>query len=216
MSNLISVVVLFILTLSSANAALISANGVGINALDLNGTVSSFEEFYDMGGSSPFSSNTGFEISNQIVLFVATLNNEYAIFNTISGAGGLAGTLQASVTGTDGNISFLDDPSEPVSGNTISWQYIADRGDGLIFSNFTSDLWSVNFDFLQSSNVFGFNVLSFDVNGNDSVALNTQGIPSNLVITSSTIMPVGTPASLTLLGLGLLLISARSRLQLHF
>jgi hypothetical protein len=216
MNKLNLLVVLFILSLSSANATIISANGVGINALDLNGVASSFEEFYDMGGSSPFSSNTGFELSNQIVFFVATLNSELAIFTTISGQGGLDGTLQASVTGTDGNISFLDDPTEAVTGNTINWQYIANRSDGLIYSNFISDTWSVNFDFLQSSNVFGYNVLSFDANGNDSVALNLQGIPSNLAITSESTAPPApvsapAPATLALLGFGLLFISSMRR-----
>ncbi|MFT4804044.1 MAG: hypothetical protein ACI9YE_001242 [Psychroserpens sp.] len=214
MNKLVLTIILFTLSLSNAHATLLSANGTSVNALDLNNDVSSFAEFYDYNGSLPWRSNTGFEIANEIVVFVATLNSEYAVFMTVGGSGSLAGSLQLDVTASDGNITLYDDPNEVLSGNTINWQYNAGGGDGFVFSNFTSNIWNVNLDFLTAANVFGITFLSFDVDGNDSVALNTQDITSDLLIissSSSSFVPVESPASVAMLGLGLLFIALRRR-----
>lgn len=68
----------------NAHAGFISWNGNAVEALDLNGDFTSFEEFYDYDNAFQWSSNTGLEEADTIVMFLAELGGELAIFSTIS------------------------------------------------------------------------------------------------------------------------------------
>lgn len=133
----------------------------------------------------------------------AELNNEYAMFLMISGPGGAAGAVSGDVSGSEGAISFIDDPGgrDPVSGSSISWTYAANKTDGLIFSGITSDVWTIDVNLTKVSGGFtGVNFLTFDNIGNDTKAL-SLGLTADAVdfsinsIQSTAVAAVNAPAT---------------------
>ncbi len=165
---------------STSNASILSVNGQSINAYDIqkDSGANNFSEFYNYLDSStdngvllPYSSNTGFEIANQIVLMVAKNGNEYGLIGLLSGRGGAAGGALMSYTTTNPLNVFVDDPNEPQGGgyitnSEIKWKYFTNRGDGFIFSGLTTGYWKIDtaFSDFSSSLKSTISVLSFDEN----------------------------------------------------
>ena len=201
----------------SAQAGFLSWNGNSIEALNLNGNYSSFEEFYDYNSSFKWSSNTGLEEVDTVVMFVAELNNEYGIFSTISSpTGGSAGQLSFDFSATAGSILFLDDPDESIDSSGVSFVYAANRSDGFIYGGLGDFDWSFIPTFFNAQNIDGLKFISFD-NGSvssatyssllsldDSFVLSNQQLPT----ASNT---VSEPGSLLLMLLGCASLLARLR-----
>ena len=187
----------------SANAALVSVNGSSVEALNLNSGYASFEDFYDYNSSNRFSSNTGLEVPNTLVMFVAELDNEFGIFGIVSDfSGGSAGALNLGVSGTSGNLTFVEDPSDTVTASEVSFEYGADRTDGFIYSAFSSDIWTVNFDILESNGIAGIQFINFIVGelGNASYSP-LLGLDETIQIASATTPSsvVSAPSSFSLM-----------------
>ena len=177
-SSFITSLLLIVGLAASADAALITVNSQRINAYDIHkdSNASSFADFYNYqgniaeGGSLlPFSSNTGLDIPNQIVMMVIKDRNNYGLIGLISGRGGIGGGVTMSYLASNPVSAFIDDPDEVKNGgyvnaSEIKWVYFKDRGDGFIFSGFQAHDWSIVTLFKDfSPNIKGdINVLSFD------------------------------------------------------
>jgi len=140
----------FILLASiQSQASIISFNGQSVNALDLNGQVSSFTDFYDYENAS---AHTGLELVDRIIMFVAELNNEFAIFTIANkaDAGGTRGLFRADIEATSGSVSMVDDDGALVQENRVRFDYAPEFTDGYIFEiseqtfNFTQTISSVS------------------------------------------------------------------------
>lgn len=183
----------------AANATIITVNGVDVEALDLSGSYSSFEDFYSYNDANAFSSDTGLEKANTIVMYFAELNGELALFTTVSGTGGKSGTSTIDINGSAGSLTFVDDNPEFVSSNNIIWNYGGGAGDGLIYSDLgTSGGWSLDLSFTDLVNITGLDFLTF-VDGLYSGV--TEAISSTNTVYSVTTTSVDEPLSLSLLSL---------------
>ncbi|TRY32843.1 PEP-CTERM sorting domain-containing protein [Aliiglaciecola sp. M165] len=123
---------------SVANATLLKFNGTEVNALDLNGVSASFEEFYNYNISS---AHTGLEVVDAVVMFLAELNGEYALYTIANKyrSGGANGKLDIALNATSGSVLFVDDPKEDFGGTAFSFAWGGNLTDGLIFSGFAPD-----------------------------------------------------------------------------
>ncbi len=167
----------------SSNAALITVNGQEIGAYDINtnSSASGFVDFYNYesdenntDGNLPYSSNTGFEVANEIIMMMTSFRDEFGqqefgLMAFISGASGAAGSLSVEHPGSAILNRFLDDPDEQNNfgsfGDTfINWNYSANRGDGLILYGLFGLDWNVELQFsnLSASINDSVTVLNFD------------------------------------------------------
>ncbi|NVK56117.1 MAG: hypothetical protein HWE26_10900 [Alteromonadaceae bacterium] len=200
----------------SANAGLLTWNGNEIEALDLNGSYASFEEFFDYNNAKPYSSDTGFEQDDTVVLFIAELNNEYGVFGTISNYfSGSVGALTMAYSGTDGTMLFVDDPAEAAPGS-ISFTYGSGRSDGFLYGDLFDTEWDFTLDFSSPTNIDGVQFVSFDggdLSGAEYSALssiNDQYIISNDVSgNNSDGLPINAPGTLVMLSMSLVFLSLR-------
>lgn len=165
---------------SSASAALITVNEQSIQAYDIQNdrNASSFAEFYNYQGNIvddgillPYSSNTGFEIPNQIVMMLVKNETNFGLIGLISGRGGIGGGVTMNYQSSHLLSAFIDDPDEIKNGghvttSEVKWRYFKNRGDGFIFSGFNSSAWDIVTSFKDfSPNIKGgITVLSFDEN----------------------------------------------------
>mmetsp|Transcript_59403 Transcript_59403/g.189222 ORF Transcript_59403/g.189222 Transcript_59403/m.189222 type:complete len:230 (+) Transcript_59403:112-801(+) len=196
---------------STAAANFISFNGTQVSALDLNGQYSSFQEFYGYNTRKPWSSNTGFELNDTVVMFLAELNGEYGLFATFSrsanGNGGGAGSLYASISSSSGSATFADDPDEindpasnaaelaALNGSGLNFRWNGDKTDGFIFSELNLPTWNVQTSFTNTVNIDGLVFLSFG-DGTKASATSTDlyAIGSNFEVSRA----ISTPATIGL------------------
>lgn len=209
------------LLVSSFNvqAGFMSWNGNAIEALDLNGDFASFEEFYDYDSTFQWSSNTGLEEADTIVMFLAELGGELAIFSTISSPqGGSRGQVGFDYTATAGDMLFLDDPDESVNSAGINFKYGSDKSDGFIYSGLGDFDWSFVPSFFNASNVDGIKFVSFNDGEFNSASysslfsLDEPLVVSNVELSSGNVSnSVSAPGTvlLMLLGLTSLLVSRK-------
>ena len=189
-------VVFLVSSAFQAKAAIISVEGVEVEALSIN---TSFESFYNF---TDWSANTGYEIANELVAFFVTdASDALGLFMIFSGPGGDAGSLNFDLLSSEGSVVFVDDPDgrDPIVGTNVSFGYAADKTDGLVLSEFVSDSWFIDVVFNSVSGVSGFNFLTFDANGVADVA--TSGSLSDFSISSANApsAPIGVPAPSSLL-----------------
>ncbi|MDO6539764.1 PEP-CTERM sorting domain-containing protein [Alteromonas stellipolaris] len=189
-------VVFLVSSAFQAKAAIISVEGVEVEALSIN---TSFESFYNF---TDWSANTGYEIANELVAFFVTdASDALGLFMIFSGPGGDAGSVNFDLLSSEGSVVFVDDPDgrDPIVGTNVSFGYAADKTDGLVFSEFVSDSWFIDVVFNSVSGVSGFNFLTFDANGVADIA--TSGSLSDFSISSASApsAPVGVPAPSSLL-----------------
>lgn len=196
----------------TANASLISVNGTTVEALDLNGSYSSFLDFYDYNTANRFTSNTGLEQSDSIVMFFAELNNEFGLFTLVSGPIGGRGSASLSIRGSDGSVSFVDDPDES-SNPLISWSYDRNRGDGLIYSGLTGDSWILGFEFSNLTNILGLEFLTFEdgIFSEATSALSDNETSYTAIYSSRAVTQVSEPSMLGLTGVFLIALSLLRR-----
>jgi hypothetical protein len=197
----------------SASASIISVNGTEVEALDLNGSYSSFLDFYDYNTVNRFTSNTGLEQSDSIVMFFAELNSELSLFTLVSGPLGGNGKASVSFSGSDGAISFVDDAAEFTSTSSVNWEYSSKKGDGLIYSGITDALWSLDFDFTGLENVKGLEFLSFTdgLFDNATAAISGNDTTYSVLGISNSSVQVSEPTSLAMFGALLLGLSLTRR-----
>jgi hypothetical protein len=206
----------------NAQAGFMAWNGNAIEALDLNGDFTSFEEFYDYDSTFQWSSNTGLEEADTIVMFLAELGGELAIFSTISSPqGGSKGQVGFDYTATAGDMLFLDDPDESVNSAGIIFKYGSDKSDGFIYSGLGDFDWSFVPSFFNASNVDGIKFVSFDdgefssASYSSLLSLDDPLVVSNLQLDSGNVAnSVSAPGTLILMLLGLTsLIVSRKKLK---
>lgn len=192
----------------SANASIISVNGTEVEALDLNGSYKSFLDFYDYNTVNRFTSNTGLEQADSIVMFFAELNNEFSFFTLVSGPLGGRGAATADISGTEGTLSFVDDPADQ-TGNQVNWTYDQRRGDGLIYSGLSNGSWLLNTSFSQLTNIDSFEVLTFSGGdfANATSALSGNDTEYTAISSGSSIVQVSEPSTLAFVGALLLSVS---------
>ncbi|MDP5030970.1 hypothetical protein [Paraglaciecola sp.] len=205
----------------SSHAGLLTFNGAEVSALNLTGHYSSFAEFYDYNSSKRWSSNTGLEQNDTVILFTAELNDEFAIFATISKFGtGKAGGLFVSYVGSAGAMLFTNDPDDLVSPSGISYNYFKRRNDGFIYGDLDDSLWTFDLSLSEARNLSGVRYISFadGTLGNASASeLLAIGTGFSITHTSANIVPdakatvVDAPASLAIsvLALSLMCMSRR-------
>lgn len=210
----LALVSMSLLVSSLANSAIITANGMGVNALSLNGQFDTFEQFYDYRLSNS-SSHTGYEIRDRVVVFFATLGNETALIVTAGGPGGFTGKVDATVKGTEGGLSFIDDPAglsnaDPFDGTTINWSYSRNKNDGFIYKGLFSQNWTIDLGFTRrGGGVNGYDVLTFDESKTATVVLTRYlGLDVQRKLTLNS---VSAPAIAVLLSIALVFVSIRAK-----
>jgi hypothetical protein len=194
-------------------ATIIKVNGNDVDVLDLNATgVISFQQFYNGG-------NTGYTASNTVVMLLAELGGEIALITTANKNGeGVFGKLNLLFSGTEGGMSFVDEASEQ-TGNEINWIWGAGYVDGAIYSGLTSDTWSLDFDFEAKNGINAFSFLTeFDGSGvaTDSISGTFPNASFNIFSIAnnpSSIVSAPAPASISLLGIALILLTSRRFLK---
>ncbi|MDO6712199.1 PEP-CTERM sorting domain-containing protein [Aliiglaciecola sp. 2_MG-2023] len=190
----------------SANASLLTFNGQSINALDLDGVSSSFEEFYDY---RMVSANTGLEVVDTVVMYVAELAGEYAIFTTANkfGSGGVNGNLSVDITATSGAVTFTDDPKEMPSAFEMMFQWAGNLTDGYIYSGMDS-VFTFSAAMSSLKGINGVQFVDFLDGSFDSASYsNVMDIDGDFVISASasdSASAVPEPSIILLLSLGLL------------
>lgn len=209
---LLALVSCSLLLSSIANSAVITANGVAINPLNLSEDYDSFYEFYDYRTSNS-SSHTGFEKRDRVVIFLTQIKDEIALIMTAGGPGGFTGTLGAYINGSEGAISFLDDPdgTDTFDGSIINWAYSRNKSDGVIFSGIFSSNWSIDIGLQKrGGGLSGIDILTFDQNKQVSTAVALQGI-SKRHFSQIRIESVSSPAIAALFGLALVFLGLRAK-----
>ena len=185
------------------SAGIITSNGSAVNPLSLG---ESFEDFYNWGNGNQYSSNTGLEVSNSVVAFMAEYQNDLALFMIFSGQNGAAGVANFDITGTEGGISYVDDPNnDPVNGSNVKLRYAQGRTDGIIYSGLQSDVWSIDVVFNHLKNINNLTFLTFDGQGTSSVLYTTSTVPEAFSVSSidvSAVVSAPAISLLTLLGFG--------------
>jgi hypothetical protein len=202
----------------SSYASFIQVNGTTVEVLNLNTTgSSSFVDFYDRYNGS---SHTGYEQENKGIMFFGELGGETALIITLNKFGvGSASNATLTYSGTEGEITYIDDVDETVGTNFINWNSSAERSDGAIYSGFTSDIWALDLDFEAITGIIGFTFLTqFDGNGlaTDSIEGSFPSASFNIFSTSnnpSSIVSAPAPASISLLGIALILLTSRRFLK---
>jgi hypothetical protein len=194
----------------SANASLLTFNGNTVNALDLNGTSTSFEEFY---GYKQSSGHTGLEMVNTVVMFMAELNGEYALFTTANkyDSGGAKGNLSVTLSATSGAVTFTDDPTDsPGAGFSMLFNWGNKLSDGFIFSGM-DDNFIISQSMTSRKGVDGVRFVDFAdgtfASQSYSALMDVEG---DFVITgTSTAAVVSAPSALALMLFGIAAIVRR-------
>lgn len=208
----LSLVLSLFLVSATANAALIVNNSTSVSALSLS---EDFESFYDYGGNVKAGSNTGYEMSDSLVLLLVSYNGQYGLVGLMDTADGTSGGIQIDLTDTSdvmGAFTLYDDPKESgvTSGNTTSstWYWGNDFTDGFVYTfGDISDI-DVTLDFTVKAGIS--QIVFYDFTGTPQV-LDVTG--SSLTITGS-IVPDTTVSEPNVMFLGLfslLLVVARAR-----
>ncbi|GAA0812984.1 PEP-CTERM sorting domain-containing protein [Colwellia sp. D2M02] len=163
-TSLALVLALILSTTTHVNATTIKLNNnIALGALNLD---QGFTDFYGYGSNIRYSSNTGYEANNALVMFFAEYNNNLALFVLADSANSTGkGKAKFSVNNLNdfGNIIFKDDTSDTNITNGIKWAWASKRNDGLVFqlndpNNFNLDIAITNTQGLGQ----GFKFLSFD------------------------------------------------------
>lgn len=156
---------------TSANAALIKINGQQVQSLDLTGAYSEFADFYDYRDDS---AHTGLEIAETIIMFVANIDEQYAIFTIVNkeNSGTVGGRLVVSINASSGSILLVDEPYDILNETTLKFVYAAHKTDGYVFGvnqdfDFTQTITAPN-GVTAAVNVAGVQFVSFGDGSIDS------------------------------------------------
>lgn len=200
----------------AANASFIVNGNTGIESISLN---QSFESFYDRGGSADFSSNTGFEKNDSIVLMIAEYLGDYALIglvdSNISYGDETEGRVDLSLSDFSpliGSLLFVDDPIEDVTFNSTgfnaSFRWTDDYNDGFIYQlgdemAVTIDIFLDNFTGITSTRFIDFSNNSVSVLDLGSPSSTNEILIRNDLSLNNNVVEASAPASLLLLALSL-------------
>lgn len=159
---------LFISSLSVANAGLYLNDDIEVSALSLT---EDFVSFYDYQGHGKrtYSSNTGYEQGNTIVMFLAEYNSQLALITLVDAyKSNGKGTAKVTIDNLSdfGSVLFKDDANDKLSANGVDWKWAHRKNDGMVLqlldpSNFTLDINFSNLTGLSG----GIKFLSFSDQG---------------------------------------------------
>lgn len=144
----------------ASSAAFITVNNnVQVQTLDLDGIASSFVEFYDYNNSVPDSSDTGYEIQDQLTIFIAELGDQLGVFAILTGR--VSATVE--VVASAGEVIFVEEGHEQEGEFSFDFTiYSAAKGDGFIIGDISNDEnFSLDFSFPSFQGVTGYSVLDF-------------------------------------------------------
>lgn len=211
MKNLTKMITFVLLTISgTANSAIITINDeTQIKPLSLN---QSFLDFYDYDSMCHrWSSNTGFEINDGIVMLFAEHNNDLALITLVDKPGeGDGGRAKMSINHMHehGNILFMDDANDRLLANGINWRWNAGKNDGMIYELFNMRNFDIDISFNKLSGLDnGITFLSFD----QSLTANNSPTAINMQQSFSAQSQVPEPTSIALFGLALVGLSLRKK-----
>ena len=203
--------VITVMSVVSAQATIITLNGTTeVGVLELN---ESFIDFYDHNNSNKWSSNTGLEELDTVVMFLASYNNQLALFTLADGYnanGTTSGKLHANYSAmTDiGSILFVDDSNDANSDNgnswSVNWAWGDKYADGMIFLFDNANSFNLDIAFSNFKNINDSKFLSF----------NQQGQMQSIDISeTSNLTAVPEPSSIAVLAIGLIALASRRRTQ---
>lgn len=217
MTYLNKTIALMLLTLTTTtNATLISLNNnTPVQPLILD---ESFTDFYDYNSMCHrWSSNTGLEINDGIVMFFAEHNNDLALFTLVDkpgeGDGGKA-KMRIDNMSSFGDVLFMDDPGDKQVSNGINWRWNAGKNDGMIYQLFNMKNFDINISFSDLSGLNnGITFLSFEQPIAASPFSVVDKMPNAIDMRASfsAQSQVPEPASVALFGLALVGLAMRTR-----
>jgi hypothetical protein len=209
--SLLAAVTLLVTSLS-ASATLLTFNGQSVTALDLNGISTSFEEFYDYQSSS---ANTGLEVVNTVIMFVAELDDEYGIFTIANkyGAGGVNGKLSVDITSSSGNVIFVDDAIDFTSANQIDFSWGGNLTDGYIYYELNPNGFVFSQALSSLKGVDGVNFINFSDGTLSSATYGSLMSLDNPFVIKN-VVQVSAPAGAFMLIFGLVCLVTRRRIKI--
>jgi hypothetical protein len=204
-------VVTTLMLAAAAQATVITLNGTTeVGVLELS---ESFVDFYDYDNAKQWSSDTGLEQSDTVIMFLASYNQELALFTLVdafNNSNSTSGSMDVDFSSaTDiGSILFVDDSNDANGDNgnswSVNWNWAAGKGDGMIFLFDDADNFDLDITFSNYTGIIGGKFLSFDQQGNSqeisfAPELNITAVPE--------------PSTLAIFALGLIGFAASRRKQ---
>lgn len=200
----------------TANAAFIVNGNTGVSSLNLS---ESFVDFYDRGGNVDFSSNTGFEQNDSLVLFIAEYLGDFALIGLIDGTSATGddsgGTLDISISdlsSTFGDLTFVDDPKDPFVTTATGFDIVFEWGrvfnDGFIYELGNESTTEISLLLGNVTNLFNLSFLDFSGNSPQSIALGNPSDENTVLIST---MEVNSPSTLLLFAFALLALGRLKR-----
>lgn len=185
----------------SANAAFIVNGNTGVASLSLT---ESFENFYDRGGNVVYSSNTGFEQNDSLVLFIAEYLGDFALIGLVDGTGETGdrtgGTLDISISDfslSAGDLTLVDDPRDPSISTAFGFDIFLEWGgisnDGFIYELADGNTSEIELLLGNITNLFNLTFLDFSQGTPESIALGNPSDNSSVLISSEGISNVVDP-----------------------
>ena len=214
----ILVALAFLLSCNKAYAGLILNNSQEVGFLNLT---ESFQAFYDYNNGSRFASDTGLEIEDSFVFFLAAFNGETALFGLLDGTNGGEDVLfDVSLTDSSsslGNLILKDDPSSDLFTSLSPGSHLFEynmrdrpgRGDGFVYRLGDSESTSIDVSSLfidgQARGAF---FVSFDEGTSEIINLGSSVESIDFSLRS---VEVSAPSSIALFSLSMLLVSLRRK-----
>ena len=202
----------------TANAAFIVNGNTGVASLNLS---ESFIDFYDRGGNVVYSSNTGFEQNDSLVLFIAEYLGDFALIGLVDGTSATGdnsrGTLDISISdlsSTFGDLTLVDDPRDPsvrtATGFDIFLEWGRVSNDGFIYELGNESTTEISLLLGNVTNLFNLSFLDFSGNAPQSIALGDPSDVNTVLITTEQLSnakaptDVNSPSTLLLFAVALL------------
>lgn len=212
-------------SISNANAAMILNNSQVVQAITIT---ESFRSFYDYNNGSRFASDTGLEVEDSFVFFLAQFNGQSALFGLLDGTNNgddvLFDVALSDSSASLGNLILKDDPtsdsfSSSSPGNWLFEYNMRDRpgrGDGFVYLLGDGDYTSLDVSSLfNSGSARGAYFVSSE-NGNNEfidlgMSLTSLQFSLDSVDDSLQSVEVASPSTIGLFSLALLIFAVRKR-----